>query len=63
MQFGISKVVAGESSNFPEANGLHTLMRHCVKVIDLDSDDAETLQGRFIEKNRQQWNEDIGRFP
>ena len=25
VQFGITKVVAGESSNFPEANGLHTL--------------------------------------
>ena len=61
VQFGITKVVAGESSNFPEANGLETLERHGIEVIDLDSDDAKELLRRFIEKNPQQWNEDIGR--
>ena len=61
VQFGITRVVAGESSNFQEANGLGTLMRHGIGVIDLNLDDAKQLLGRFIEDNPEQWNEDIGR--
>ena len=61
MQFGITGVVAGESSNFQEANGLETLVRHGIEVIDLDLDDARQLLGRFIDENPEQWNEDIGR--
>ena len=61
VQFGVTKVVAGESSNFQEKNGLGTLMRHGIEVIDLDLDDAKQLLGRFIEANPEQWNEDIGR--
>ena len=61
VQFGIARVVAGESSNFREANGFETLLRHGIEVIDLDLDDARHLLGRFIEANPEQWNEDIGR--
>ena len=61
VQFGITRVVAGESSNFQEGNGLVTLMRHGIEVIDLDRDDARQLLGRFIETKPEQWNEDIGR--
>ena len=61
VQFGITRVVAGESSNFQEANGLDTLMRHGVEVIDLDRDDAKQLLGTFIAANPEQWNEDIGK--
>ncbi len=61
VQFGITKVVAGESWNFQEANGLETLMRHGIEVIDLDLDDAKQLLSRFIEANPEQWYEDIGR--
>ena len=61
VQFGITRVVAGESSNFQEANGLGTLMRHGIEVIDLDMDGAKELLGRFIETNPEEWNEDIGR--
>ena len=61
VQFGITSVVAGESSNFQEGNGLGTLMRHGIEVIDLDLDDARQLLDRFIEANPEQWNEDIGR--
>ena len=61
VQFGITKVVAGESSNFQEANGFDTLKRHGIEVIDLDLDEAKQLLGRFIEANPEQWNEDIGR--
>ena len=61
VQFGITRVVAGESSNFQDSNGLETLMWHGIEVADLDLDDAKQLLGRFIEANPQQWNEDIGR--
>ena len=61
VQFGITKVVAGESSNFQEGNGLETLLRHGIEVINLDLDAARQLLGRFIEANPEQWNEDIGR--
>ena len=61
VQFGITKVVAGESYNFREANGHETLIRHGLEVIDLDLDDAKQLLGRFIEVNPEQWNEDIGK--
>ena len=61
VQFGITRVVAGESSNFQEGKGLETLMRHGIEVIDLDLDDAKQLFGTFIEANPEQWNEDIGR--
>ena len=59
MQFGIA--IAGESSNFQEANGLGTLLRHDIEVVDLHMDEAKELLGRFIEANPEQWNEDIGR--
>ena len=61
VQFGITRVVTGESSNFQEANGLGTLMRHGIEVVDLDLDDAKELLGRFIDENPELWNEDIGR--
>ena len=61
VQFGITRVVAGESSNFQKGNGFGTLMRHGIEVIDINLDDANQLLGRFIEANPEQWNEDIGR--
>ena len=61
VQFGMTKVVAGESVNFHEGNGHETLLRHGIEVIDLDLDDARELLGRFIELNPEQWNEDIGK--
>ena len=61
VQFGITRVVCAESSNFPEANGLQTLRRHGIEIIDLDLDEAKELLGWFTEKNPQQWNEDIGK--
>ncbi len=61
VQFGITKVIAGESSNFQEANGHGTLIRHGIEVVDMDLDDAKELLGRFIEEKPEQWNDDIGR--
>ena len=61
VQFGIARVVAGESANFPDANGHETLIRHGIEVTDLDLDDAKELLGRFIDVSPEIWNEDIGR--
>lgn len=61
VQFGITKVVAGESYNFQVANGYGTLSRHGIEVIDLDLEDARELLGRFIEEEPEKWNDDIGR--
>ena len=35
VQFGITKVIVGESVNFPERNGLELLQRQRVEVVDL----------------------------
>lgn len=61
VQFGISKVIAAESANFRQANGLDLMLRHGIEVIDLDLDEAKRLLGGFIEVNPQQWYDDIGR--
>ena len=62
VQFGIRKVVVGESENFKE-NGLDLMLRHEVEVLDLDLVEAKDLLGRFIQENPQEWNGDIGRPP
>ena len=65
VQFGITRVVAGESSNFQEANGLGTLMRHGIEVIDLDLDDAKQLAGPIHRSEpgaveRRHWQVEVG---
>ena len=51
VQFGITKVVVGESENFPERNGLKLLQRHGVEVVDLDQGDAKDLLQEFIQRH------------
>ena len=34
VQFGITKVIVGESVNFPERNGLELMQRHGVEVVE-----------------------------
>ena len=58
VQFGIGKVVAGESANFAGARDF--LEAHGVEVIDLDLDICRTMMGEFIEAHPDLWNEDIG---
>ena len=59
VQFGIKKVVAGESRTFP---GEPELMRsRGVEVVDLDDPDCAALMRTFIAKNPKLWNEDIGK--
>ena len=58
VQFGIGKVVAGESVNFPGARAF--LEAHGVEVLDLDLDVCKGMMGTFIEQHPDLWYEDIG---
>jgi cytosine deaminase len=58
VQFGIQKVVAGESQNF---DGAPEFMRaHGVEVVDLDLVECKAMLRSFIEGNPNLWQEDIG---
>ncbi len=58
VQFGIKKVIAGESQTF---SGAADFMRsHGVEVVDLDLNECKELMRSFIEKNPVLWKEDIG---
>ena len=59
VQFGIKKVVAGESKTFPGAKSF--MVEHGVEVIDLDDKECYALMQGFIKKNPDLWNEDIGK--
>jgi|GEM_PF-234535 len=58
IQFGIPRVVVGESHNFVGARDL--LAEHGIEVIDLDDPTCKEMLGQFIRQNPQTWNEDIG---
>ena len=58
VQFGIKKVIVGESRTFPGAKEF--MQSHGVEVIDLDLDECANMMEDFIEKNPALWNEDIG---
>lgn len=59
VQFGIKKVIAGESQTFPGAREF--MESHGVEVIDLNLDECKHLMSEFIQNNPQLWNEDIGK--
>jgi len=58
VQFGIRKVVVGESRTFPGAPDF--MREHGVEVIDLDLPECVDMMTRFIAANPELWNEDIG---
>lgn len=59
VQFGIKKLIAGESQTF---NGAVEFMKeHGVEVIDLDIDECKTMMVGFIQKEPDIWYEDIGK--
>ncbi|MFH1847229.1 MAG: nucleoside deaminase [Candidatus Omnitrophota bacterium] len=58
VQFGIKKVIAGESETFSGAKKF--MQEHGVEVVDLDLNECKDLMKSFIEKNSELWNEDIG---
>jgi cytosine/creatinine deaminase len=57
-QFGIPRVVVGESVNFP--GGLDWLRESGVEVVDLASAECVDLLAGFIEAHPALWHEDIG---
>jgi cytosine/creatinine deaminase len=57
-QFGIGKVVVGESVNF--AGGVDWLREAGVEVVDLQSQACIDMLGAFIAAHPELWNEDIG---
>ncbi len=58
VQFGIKKVVAGESTTFTGSREF--LEEHGVEVIDLDNQECKDLMNQFINQNPDLWKEDIG---
>jgi creatinine deaminase len=57
-QFGIGRVVVGESVNF--AGGLEWLRENGVEIVDLASTECVDLLGRWIAEHPEVWSEDIG---
>ncbi len=58
VQFGIKKVVVGESETFQGASEF--LKSHGVAVINLNLDECKQLMKKFIQANPKLWKEDIG---
>ncbi len=58
VQFGIKKIIAGESETFTGAREF--MESHGVEVINLDLDECKNLMKEFIKKNPKLWFEDIG---
>lgn len=58
VQFGIKKVVVGESKNFAGARDF--MQSHGVEVVDLDLAECISMMESFIKGNHDLWNEDIG---
>jgi creatinine deaminase len=57
-QFGIGKVVVGESVNFD--GGVDWLREAGVEVVDLGSAECIAMLGDFIAAHPELWNEDFG---
>jgi cytosine/creatinine deaminase len=60
VQFGIRKVVAGESQTF--AGAREFMEAHDIKVVDLALPECVTMMQEFIAEKPQLWNEDIGQL-
>jgi cytosine deaminase len=58
VQFGIRKVVAGESRTFAGARAF--MEEHNIEVVDLELPECIAMMEEFIRKNPRLWDEDIG---
>jgi cytosine deaminase len=58
VQFGIKKIIAGESKTFPGAADF--MKSHGVEVIDLNNSECINMMENFIKEKPELWNEDIG---
>lgn len=59
VQFGIKKVIAGESETF--AGAKEFMESHGVEVVNLNLDECKQLMNNFIQEKPELWNEDIGK--
>jgi creatinine deaminase len=59
VQFGIERIVVGESRSFHGARAF--LRDHWVSVDDRDLDECVEILGSFIQAHPAIWNEDIGK--
>ncbi|MBC8506612.1 MAG: nucleoside deaminase [Anaerolineales bacterium] len=60
VQFGIKKVIVGESETFSGTREF--LEGHGVEVIDLDLDSCKQMMNEFVANNPTLWKEDIGKL-
>jgi cytosine/creatinine deaminase len=60
VQFGIEKIIVGESRTFK--GDIEFLKDHWVEVEDWDMNECVELMEEFIKKNPTLWNEDIGKL-
>ncbi len=58
VQFGIKKVIAGESETFQGARDF--MEAHGVEVVDLNLEECKLLMRRFQTEYSDLWQEDIG---
>jgi len=58
VQFGIKRVIVGESETFSGAKEF--LVSYDVQVVDLNLDECKQLMKTFIQINPDLWKEDIG---
>jgi cytosine deaminase len=58
VQFGIKKIIVGESETF--AGAKEFMESHGVEVTDLNVDECKQLMKDFIINNPDLWKEDIG---
>lgn len=59
VQFGIKKVIVGESRNFEGAKGF--MKSKGIEVVDLDSRECIEMMHQFIVNKQDLWYEDIGK--
>ena len=62
VQFGIKKVVVGESLSYRGVGTRRLLEAHGVEVVNLRDKECLKLMQKFIEKNPELWKEDTGQY-
>jgi cytosine/creatinine deaminase len=59
VQFGVPKIIVGESANFPGA--LDFLQSKKIEVVDHKDPQCNEMMSQFIQTHPELWNEDIGK--
>ena len=60
IQFGIKRVIAGESRTFAGAREL--MESYGIEVVDLDLEECKRMMSAFVKEEPGLWNEDIGQL-